>query len=240
MESLIVYKSLYDKYRVGNKNDGGYIVVDLPGDYDSFISGGISNDISFEEDFLNRFPDIVCNAFDGTINSLPSENNKIIFHKKNLGQINSESITNLDNELKSYNNVFLKIDIEGHEFRLLPVLMDKIKKIKQLVVEFHSPADIHLHPNYYSGLLDIHNQNLWNICNKLNETHTLVHIHGNNGCDIHTIGGVLLPNVFECTYIRNDYVTERIPNDKHFPTEIDSPNIPNKPDYILRGWPYSR
>lgn len=52
MECLILYKSQFLKERIGKNNDGGYVVVQLPGDYDLFLSGGISNDITFESDFL--------------------------------------------------------------------------------------------------------------------------------------------------------------------------------------------
>ena len=44
-----------------------YVIVELPGQYDFFISGGISNDVSFEEDLLTKYPNLTCVAFDGTI-----------------------------------------------------------------------------------------------------------------------------------------------------------------------------
>ncbi len=242
MENLIVYKSPYPKFRVGDKNDGGYVIVDVPGGYDAFFSGGIAGNIQFEEDFLHHYPGLVCHAFDGTIEKLPESRSsaQIVFYKKNLGALNKEGLTNLHQELAPYNNVFLKLDIEGHEFRLLPTFFPHIiGKIKQLVIEIHSPGDIHLHPDYFKGLQDIYHQDLWDLCKELNKTHTLVHIHGNNGCDVHTIKGVLLPNVFECTYIRNDCIGEKVYNDSPCPSSLDRPNLHWKPEIRLAGWPYS-
>jgi hypothetical protein len=240
MENLTVYKSPYEKFRVGSANDGGYVLVRLPGTYDAFFSGGISNDIRFEEDFLRHYPDLVCHAYDGTIPALPRTSANIVFHRQNLGNTNDNGLTNLHQELSPYNDVFLKLDIEGHEFRLLPTFFPNIiSKVKQLVIEIHSPGDIHLHPGYFRGLQDIYHADMWRLFQELQKTHTLVHIHGNNGCDIHTVKGVLLPNVFECTFIRNEFVGNREWNDTPFPTLLDSPNIPSKPDLQLEGWPYS-
>ena len=53
MEQLIIYDISRQKKRIGKPYDGGYVVLELPGGYDAFISGGISNDISFEKEFLD-------------------------------------------------------------------------------------------------------------------------------------------------------------------------------------------
>ena len=55
--------------------------------------------------------------------------------------------------MNNFNDIFMKIDIEGHEFRLMPSIIENnlINKIKQLVIEIHSPAYIELHPNYFKG-----------------------------------------------------------------------------------------
>lgn len=43
MEHLRVYQSPYPKIRLGNNNDGGYIICDLSANYDVCLSGGIGN-----------------------------------------------------------------------------------------------------------------------------------------------------------------------------------------------------
>ncbi len=51
-------------------------------DYDIFISCGISNDINFENDFIN-INNCKCLAFDGTIENVPvNSDSRITFIKK--------------------------------------------------------------------------------------------------------------------------------------------------------------
>jgi len=241
MENLILYQTDFPKKRIGKNYDGGYVIVELPGQYDFFISGGISNDVSFEEDLLTKYPNLTCVAFDGTIASLPKTDKQIQFIKKNLGNINTNDTTNLLEYIQNYNDIFMKIDIEGHEFRVMPVIIKEnyISKIKQLVIEIHSPGDIHLHPNYFKGLSDIHNEHMFQLLNDINKTHTLVHLHANNGCNMQMIDGIQLPHVFELTFIRNDFVSEKKRNTTSLPTNLDMPNIYYKPEYKLKGFPYT-
>ena len=101
MENLTLYSTTFSKQRIGKQFDGGYVIIDLPGEYDLFISGGVEKDISFEKDLLSLFPNLNCYAFDGTINSLPPNNiRKLKFIKKNLGNYNDEQTTNLYKYMK--------------------------------------------------------------------------------------------------------------------------------------------
>ena len=240
MEHLILYTSPYPKQRLGRPHDGGYVTATLPGTYDAFLSGGIANDISFEEHFLQLYPDTPCYAFDGTISHLPHNHPKITFVKKNLGDSNREELTNLHDYMEPYQDIFMKIDIEGHEFRVMPTLQNGLmKKIKQLVIEIHSPGDIRMFPDYFKGLHDIDNQKMFDLLQRINQTHTLVHFHANNGCAMQEIDGIRLPHVFELTYLRNEFVLEKRKNTESLPTPLDRRNIPQKEDYVLSGFPYS-
>jgi hypothetical protein len=68
---LRVYQPYAKKQRIGRQHDGGYVICDIGNDYDIFISGGISNDISFEMHLMEVYPNLQCVAFDGTIDNLP-------------------------------------------------------------------------------------------------------------------------------------------------------------------------
>jgi len=242
MEYLTLYQSPFAKKRVGKNNDGGYVISMLPGEYDLLVSGGISDDISFEEMMLTIYPNMTCYAFDGTISAMPHTNNKnITFVKKNLGNKNDENMTDMQEYIKNSKDIFMKIDIEGHEFRVMPVIIENnmISKVKQLVIEIHSPGDIQLFPDYFKGLHDITNNDMFSLIHNLNKTHTLVHFHANNGCRMQTIDGINLPHVFELTFIRNDYISEKIKNTEPLPTSLDMPNISTLPDYQLSGFHYT-
>lgn len=163
-DTLQVYDLEMEKIRLGKNNDGGYCI--LPQDnYDLLISGGVSYDISFEEDFLLKYPNIMCEAFDGSVSSLPKQNKRINFNKKFIGKNNTETETNLHDLINKYNDIFLKMDIEGGEYSFFNSLNDiQMLKLKQIVVEIHWPDTL----------------DRWDILRKISKTHYLIHVHGNN------------------------------------------------------------
>jgi hypothetical protein len=220
LSHLQVYKSSHKKVRVGRDYDGGYIICDIPNiKYDLFISGGIETDISFENNFLEKYPDLDCVAYDGTISELPSgAHPKIQFHRKNLSDTNSDTHSNLQEYFEKYNNIFMKMDIEGWEDHLFSSIRDdQLSKISQLVIEFHNPY-------------------LVTVPSRLAKTHWLVHFHPNNCCGMGPNG---VPNTYECTYIRKEYDSDVIPNPDPIPNpEIDMPNVENTPDIILSSYPF--
>lgn len=188
---LTVYKSPFTKIRLGKDYDGGYIISDIPNiNYTTLLAGGIENDISFEEDFIKKYPNVKTYAFDGTINELPSKNNNITFIKKNIGFENNENITNLHNIINENDSIFVKMDIEGGEIPWIKSLSnEQMNKFEQIVMEFHFPFS---HD-------EIH------VFDKINKNHYLIHFHGNNCCGVRNHYGVNIPNVFECTYLHKKY-----------------------------------
>ena len=84
LELLQVY-NFNKKIRCGSNNDGGYVLAELDGEYDCYISAGIANEESFSRDFINKYNMNEYNSFgfDGTINNYPyNYTNKISFIKK--------------------------------------------------------------------------------------------------------------------------------------------------------------
>ncbi len=230
---LTTYKSPTTLVRVGPRNDGGYIMADGY-DYDLFISCGISNDIRFEDAFLD-IHNIKCIAFDGTIQFIPPHKNNIEWISKNIGFSNTETTTNLKKYIQSSKKIFLKMDIEGSEFDWLDSMTEsELENIKQIVIEIHWPFDIFR----------------MNMLKKLNKTHYIIHLHGNNYCsrDIspHIDSGrsfdgtipiyndnlpkINLPEVFEVTYINKKLCNPLEMSEIQFPTKLDSPNNPRATD----------
>ena len=86
---------------------------------------------------------------------------KVVFKKKNNKEITISEI------LRNYKKVFLKIDIEGDEYKILNDIKKNSKKIIFLVIEFH---------DLYKNM-----QRIKKFLNKLNLK--IIHIHANNyGC----------------------------------------------------------
>jgi NADPH-dependent 7-cyano-7-deazaguanine reductase QueF-like protein len=220
---LTIYDSYpFNKVRLGRNNDGGYIIADLPDNsYDIIISGGIANDISFEIDIQNKYK-LKCIAFDGSIDKLPQPMIDIEHIKLNITDINSSTTTNLRTYFNTFNNIFMKLDIEGSEELLFKTLSEvDLSRVKQLVIEIH--------------------KNTSYIPAQLIKTHYLIHVHGNNYGGVGLVNGVPIPNVFELTYLRKDCFRD-IPkfNTQLIPIEgLDQPNGPNRPETILHCKPYT-
>ena len=244
MENLIVYKSPFEKTRIGSNADGGYVTAKLPDGYDLFISGGIANNVDFEEHFLKIHSNIKGYGFDGTINNLPKPVKNFTFIKKNLGNANNDRLTNLVEYVQNHKNIFMKMDIEGHEFRVMPEIIkhDLMQNIKQLVIEIHTPFEMQIispkYPDYFKGLGDINNSNMFKLLSDFNKTHTIIHFHANNGCGMAEYDNIKIPRVFELTYIRNDFMKEKVKNNEPLPTKLDFKNAPHKPDYSFDSYPY--
>ncbi len=235
---LKTYETPNTLKRIGPSSDGGYVIAD-GFNYDLFISCGVADDIRFEEDFLDIHP-IKCYAFDGTINVFPKHRNDMTWVNKNIGYANNANVTNLKEYIENSNNIFLKMDIEGSEFNWLDAMTKgDLCRFNQIVLEVHWPFDV-----YRSKMLE-----------KLNETHYIIHIHGNNYCDRDTpkhmqsgrtydgtvtikhkmLYELKLPEVFEVTYINKRLVDHTLVCVKEikFPTSLDYPNNPHAQDLLF-------
>jgi hypothetical protein len=238
ISDLEVYKFDGLKVRLGSQNDGGYVICDIQKGsthgryeepYDLFLSCGVGTNITFEEAFLKRYPDVKCIAFDGTLSDdseiLKKKIHNLEIVRKNIHAQSSPGTTNLHEYLDKYQNIFVKMDIEGAEFPWINSLSRKqLKSISQLVIEFHYPFN------------DIN----WLMISKLNKTHWLMHLHPNNSCEVVTVVDAaghqyLVPSVFECTFVRKEHPKL---NDEPIPSKIDSENDGSKPPVILFDYPY--
>ena len=221
---LTVYEPPFPKMRLGKDYDGGYVIILVPNPkYSILLSGGISNDISFEAAFCNKFK-TKCFAFDASIDKLPSLNDDITFVKKYIGSENNGSYTDLTEYILKYENIFVKMDIEGGEIPWINSLSESsINKFEQICIEFHAPFS---------------NQEI-PVFDKLNKSHYLVHFHGNNCCGTRIHKETEIPNVFECTYLHKKYFKEKpLLNKCVIPSPIDMKNVLENDEIYLSGPPF--
>ena len=222
---LTCYKSPFKKIRVGKDFDGGYVICDIPNiKYELLLSGGIADDISFEEDFCNKYPNCICNAYDGTINIINSTNKYINFFKKNINNFNDDNNTNLHLDLENHSNIFLKMDIEGYEIPWIKTLKeDHLTRISQIVIEFHFPF----------------NNTEIEVFNKLNKYFKIIHFHANNCCGTRNHNGVIIPNVFECTYLNLKFFNNYYElNTEVIPGVLDMKNVLENNEIIINYEPF--
>lgn len=230
LEVLQVYH-FNNKKRLGARNDGGYVVAELDGEYDCYISAGISNEESFTRDFMSNYNLNIndCYGFDGTIEDYPYQYTRNIqFIKKNINSFNDDNNTNMSFLTEKYNHIFLKIDIEGGEYPwLLQIEEHQLNKFKQIVIEFHGITNHGWNCNYHNKVKCL---------TKLLKTHYIVHAHGNNhGPVVNNI-----PDVIELTYINKnclDYVPQL--NTQPLPiANLDFPNNIHANELNLNVYPF--
>jgi len=230
MDQLLKVYEYDNKRRFGVNSDGGYVVAELEGEYDCYISAGISNEESFSRDFIQKhnMTEYNCFGFDGTIQSYPYQYTKnISFIKKNIAGFNDDNYSNLDYLMNTYNTIFLKMDIEGGEYPwLLHLEESQLNKFKQIVIEFHGITGNHWNCNYTNKLKCLE---------KLAKTHLIVHAHGNNHAPVVNN----MPDVIELTYVNKSYF-DSLPkmNTQSLPSNLDFPNNSNLPDINLNFYPF--
>ena len=228
---LTCFKSPFKKVRLGRDYDGGYIIADIPNvNYNIILGCGIANDITFENDFIKKYPNVQCLAYDGSIDKLPDCecSDKIQFNKKFIGKEENDDTTNLHDIIDNNDKFFLKMDIEGAEISWIDSLTDEqMNKFEQIVIEFHAPFS----------------KTKMSVFNKINKNHYLVHFHGNNACGRQhhkwPNGKIIrIPRLFECTYVHKKYFKKRPKlNTDLIPSKIDMKNLPENREIRSYNYP---
>jgi hypothetical protein len=111
-----------------------------------------------------------------------------------------------------HKSIFLKIDIEGSEYRLLSELILYQDRISGLVIEFH---DCDLHINLIKNFIQ-------------NFSLQLVHVHANNYAPIRPEDS--LPLVLELTFSKYCKVV----NETYLPHKFDMPNDKMRPEINIQ------
>lgn len=237
---LSIVNSLYPSFfspniiRLGRDNDGGYLVVINQKKYKYLLSFGISDDVSFEKDFSNKYPGCQIFCFDPTINCLPETIPNTTFYKigldsktggiyKNIIDIlNLLSIEQID-----YSNTFLKIDIEGYEWL---VLNDRqsfniLCNFDQIAIEFHFKFLVRSQRILLPFIL----MKRALIIKRLMKKYKSFNLHANNcaGSKAYTkYDDFVFPHVVEVSLLNNN-------NLKKFVHELNQPCDPKREDIQL-------
>ena len=181
----------FELIRLGKDNDGGYLVGKKTVLKSKFlVSFGIGDDCSFEKDFLklnekisiycyDRYPlsknyfikEIVKSFFVLDFKNINHflkvrEDYKKTFKKNEVKKrlIRYKTLTKIINENKLSSDTFLKIDIDGAEYRILDDILEYQNMFTGIVIEFHD--------------VDFHKERIKSFIDSLKLT--LTHIHENN------------------------------------------------------------
>lgn len=227
-ELLLIKKvNKYNLIRIGNDNDGGYVMIDdLHGGVAYSI--GIGDDVSW--DFAMSKYGYEVYMYDHTIEDIPKRNK--LFHFKKQGITGSDE-THMQKKLTTFlennhhgeiDNMILKMDIEGAEWGVFETVSEKVlNHFSQIIVEFH-------------GMLKFTNLSRYNeILKRLNRTHQAVHYHINNCGKLLYINGHPYANTIEVTFAnKQSYLFEDI--EVNLPRNEDAPNWKALPDIEIGLW----
>lgn len=124
------------------------------------------------------------------------------------------SFISLENVLLKVKNskVFLKVDIEGSEYRLLSTILENQECLQGLIIEFHD-VDLNLEKiAAFINALDL----------------DIAHIHVNNYAPVRSIDS--LPLVLEITFSRH----AEFENRTRLPHQLDMPNCSLVPEFNIK------
>jgi hypothetical protein len=223
---LTPYDIGHTKKRYGSDFDGGYILSDdLVQTCDRVYSLGIANEFSIDVQMAEMGKMVYQYDIDFCQTpQIPNMKFKQLFIDNNSlrGELIETGGMGNDNNL-------LLMDIEGGEYDVILNSEDLLENFSQISLELH-----------YATF----EKKLPSLLDKLNKTHTLIHIHANNWVltsqheNFINGKGIVngIPDLLELTYIKNDkFLNKEIMKEK-IPTSIDKKNINHLPEVELSWW----
>lgn len=240
LDELVVYSPINPKRRFGSSvptGDGGYVVVDGY-DYDYYIGCGVGGNASFDFEFLQNRPNMTGLVFDGSINFYPRFPSHVYFVHRNIGVSNTQQTTNLNNETKQHKNIFMKMDIEGHEWKWIRSF-ENFSNIKQFVIEIHGLFPDLDNYNGWGNDVGFDSEDVYEAMKKINQTHYLIHFHSNTSAEYTKVDGKEMPTVAELTYIRKEDCAIHGLNKTPLPIHgLDFVNGYDRPDLSFTEYPF--
>lgn len=238
--SLLKKYNVYDKngliklIRLGKNNDGGYVVPEIALKQADVLMGyGIADDISFEEQFSDRY-NKKSYGFDCGGNVNINIKNKLLSFIPEcistdnflMNTVSSKRISSFSNQLKDLKldgkKIFIKMDVEGAEYYCFNDILKHVNNITGIVIEIHLFSE-----DYVKKAV--------NLLSMLNKHFFLMHVHGNNvladSAFVTENSKGKLTKALELTYINKSLVIRyEVPKIQSYPLPIDMPNTPSKPD----------
>lgn len=215
------------KIRVGSPHDGGYVQLDELEHVSLALSFGICDDDNW--DVAMAAKGIPVWQYDHTIDRAPSSHPLLAFHKKMVSNCSSNETVTLSELISAHEatevpNIFLKIDIEGDEWKVFDSTPENdLDRISQIVCEFHNLSQL-----TESGFYSI----AYRVFEKLNKNFAVTHVHANNCAPLVNLSNVVIPDVIELSFAsRHRY--SFCESAEIFPTELDAPCDKDKADVFL-------
>lgn len=214
--------------RLGRSYDGGYVVPEIALERSDAVLGyGVSDDISFEEDFSNKY-NKNSYGFDCSIDKIDIENSLVRFipeciasgdtsKSKNNFSTFKQQIQKLGLENKK---LFIKMDIEGAEYDAFPDIIDYSENITGIAMEIHTNEGL---------------EKALSLISTINQNFYLVNLHENN-CHGKTFTA---PNatgeiseLIQLSFINRNLIKKAsLSDDQSHPSSLDQPNCAYKDEH---------
>jgi hypothetical protein len=195
---LSVVKSKDKLVRVGGDGDGSYVIpINLLNKDTYLVSGGIDNNNRFEIQLAKR--GVTGIQVDNSINSPPILHQNLNFIKATLGDregLNKVTIQSLIKNVPPTKKILIKLDIEGSETSALVggLSLSDMKKVSCIVLELHNICSICEDPL------------LLKLLNKIDKSgFKSIYIQANNGVMNYILGGYMLPDNLEVTFVKKQH-----------------------------------
>jgi hypothetical protein len=221
------------KIRVGSPFDGGYVMADCRTSDQVVLSYGLGGEISFDMEMAMAGHQ--CYMFDHTIEGLTATHPNFHYYPEGVAGVTDPAKSfytvkdHLDRFVITGDRLILKMDVEGAEWDAVSLMPDAvISRFEQIAIEVH---DFHrLKDPAFADKVAASLQ-------KINKFFTLFHVHANNNNTMETVEGFSIYNLLELSYVKTGIV-KRGPSRTLYPTDLDSPNEQDRPDYILSVFPF--
>jgi|NGEPerStandDraft_6_1074524.scaffolds.fasta_scaffold20613_3 hypothetical protein len=238
-DDLLAFLALLQPHDVPERNKlrvgaaAGYVMLDDFAPVRHALSLGIGSDVSWDKDIADRGIRVL--QYDHSVNASPQIHVGFSFQRKRVvGTAQGNDDVTLTQIMESASlandgDIVAKIDIEGDEWEVLNSTKTSVlARIRQLAVEFHwlrNFCDANWRATAAGAMRNI------------TATHCCIHVHGTNWAPLVIMGGVAFPSVFEATFVRRqDH--RLVPSTVVFPTPLDRPCNPKKPDFYMGRWNY--
>ena len=251
LDNILIFDTEYTKVRVGDKKDGGYVVLDEVSSYtEKLYSYGVETNTSFESDFCDRYD---CNAilFDHTVDGPERYDDMFTFVKEGLSHVKTHDCDTLHNHLQLYGNPerkTLKMDIEWCEWDVFEQMPPHVlEDFDQILCEFHvipmnykdahTPYFTNFHKDVYSKVNDmLFDQYSW-VLQVLQEDYYIFHVHINNSLPCNYVGCEEIPPLIELSMVNQRLVDHPTLCCDRFPVKgLDYPNKTDRPDITHIRW----
>ncbi len=229
LKKLLPYTTEFDLIRLGENNDGGYLIPNDLSDISQNYSAGVGNLTKFEKDLEEKYSIIssMVDFNDVDKKLLPS---RAKFQKKKIGISTYQENLSINDWLNEESGeIILKMDIEGDEYLTLSSMSDEnINKIRILVVELH---DLRHLRNYFFF------KTFKNFISKLSNFFYVCHLHVNNASKITNIDGYDVPDMLEVTLIRKNRVKKFTNKFAPIPHKLDQKTVIKQKEIFLdKNW----